>query len=103
MQKFRHKPTEIIVQRFYNNNGEVDKFLTENNETYCREYEWRFGRINELSLLRIREYYPERGVYRNLEVKHGDYISRDEYGNLTVYLQDEIEEFYDEVQNGTKE
>nr|DAL98075.1 MAG TPA: hypothetical protein [Caudoviricetes sp.] len=26
MQKFVHKPTEIIVQRFYNNNGEIEKF-----------------------------------------------------------------------------
>lgn len=39
MKKFVHKPTEIVVQRFYNNNGEVEKFLNENNETYCREYE----------------------------------------------------------------
>lgn len=97
MMKFRHKPTEIIVQRFYNNNGEVDKYLTENNETYCREYEWKFGRINETSLLEIRRYLPERGVYSLIEVEHGDYIGSDEYGNLTVYLQDEIEEFYDEV------
>lgn len=103
MQRFRHKPTEIIVQRFYNNNGEVDKFLTENNETYCREYEWRFVRIKETPLLMIRKPLHERGVYQNIEVEHGDYMGRDEYGNITIYLQDEIEEFYDEVRNGTKE
>lgn len=97
MKKFVHKPTEIVVQRFYNNNGEVEKFLNENNETYCREYEWKFRRINETPLLEIRRYLPERGVYSLIEVEHGDYIGSDEYGNLTVYLQDEIEEFYDEV------
>nr|DAY03195.1 MAG TPA: hypothetical protein [Caudoviricetes sp.] len=97
MMKFVHKPTEIIVQRFYNNNDEVDKFLTENNEIYCREYEWRFGKVKESPLLQIREYCPEGGVYRNTEVEHGDYIGRDEYGNITTYLQDEIEEFYDKV------
>lgn len=102
MQKFRHKPTEIIVHRFYNNNGEVDKFLTENNETYCREYEWSFEKAGELPLIVIREYLPERGAYSYIEVEHGDYISRDEHGIITAFSQEDLEEFYDEVGNGTK-
>lgn len=32
MMKFRHKPTEIIVQRFYNNNDEVEEFYDEAKE-----------------------------------------------------------------------
>lgn len=103
MKKIRHKPMEIIVQRFYNNNGEVEKFLTENNEVYCREYEWRFEKVGELPLIVIREYLPARGAYSYIEVEHGDYISRDEHGIITAFSQEEIEEFYDEGHNGTKE
>lgn len=103
MMKFVHKPTKIVVQRFYDNNGEVNKFLTENNEVYGREYEWKFEKVGELPLIVIREYLPERGAYSYIEVEHGDYISRDEHGIITAFSQEEIEEFYDEVHNGTKE
>ena len=103
MQKFRHKPTEIIVKRFYNNKEEVKKFLEENNETYCRDYWWRFTRIKNNTLLEVLRFLPESGVCSSIGISHGDYIGRDEYGNITTYLQEEIEEFYDEVHNGTKE
>lgn len=103
MQKFRHKPTEIIVQRFYNNNGEVEKFLEENNETYCRDYKWRISKIKNNPLLEVFRFLPECGIWSSIGISHGDYIGRDDYGNITAYLQEDIEAFYDEVQNGTKE
>lgn len=103
MQKFRHKPTEMVIQRFYDNNGEVDKFLTENNDIYGREYKWKFEKVGELPLIVIREYLPARGAYSYIEVEHGDYISRDEHGIITAFSQEDLEEFYDEVRNGTKE
>lgn len=102
MQKFRHKPIEIVIQRFYNNNGEVEKFLNENNEIYGREYKWRFKKVGELPLIVICEYLPARKAYSYIEVEHGDYISRDEHGIITAFSQEEIEEFYDEVGNVTK-
>lgn len=102
MKKIRYKPTEIVVQRFYNNNGEVEKFLNENNEIYGREYKWKFEKAGELPLIVIREYLPAICAYSYIEVEHGDYISRDEHGIITAFSQEEIEEFYDEVGNVTK-
>ena len=103
MQKFRHKPIEIVIHRFYNNQEEIDKFLAESNDIYGREYKWKFEKVGELPLIVIREYLPARGAYSYIEVEHGDYISRDEHGIITAFSQEDIEEFYDEVRNVKKE
>lgn len=97
IQKFVHKPQEITVLRFYNNNKEIEEFLEENNEGCCMDYEWRFGVHDNEPLLEIRKPLPECGVYQIIDVPRGDYISTDENGVIIHIYEEDIKEFYDEV------
>lgn len=97
IQKFIHKPQEIVALRFYNNNKEIEEFLEENNEACCMDYEWRFCVHNNEPLLEIRKPLPECGVYQIIDVPRGDYISSDENGVIIHIYEEDIKEFYDEV------
>lgn len=97
IQKFVHKPEEIVALRFHNNNKEIEEFLEENNEACCMDYEWRFCVHNNEPLLEIREPLPECGVYKIIEVPRGDYISSGENGVIIHLYEEDIKEFYDEV------
>lgn len=103
IQKFVHKPEEIVALRFYNNNKEIEEFLEENNEGCCMDYEWRFCVHNNEPLLEIRKPLPECGVYQIIDVPRGDYISTDENGVIIHIYEEDIKEFYDEVNSDAGE
>lgn len=103
IQKFVHKPEEIVALRFYNNNKEIEEFLEENNEACCMDYEWRFCVQDNEPLLEIRKPLPECGVYQIIDVPRGDYISADENGVIIHLYEEDIKEFYDEVESNVGE
>ena len=104
IQKFVHKPQEITALRFYNNNEEVEEFLKENNKTYNRNYEWRSFLLSNTTLLEIRRpTIYDAWEYEKIKVYRGDYIVVDKNGIISRMCEEDIEEFYDEVDSSVGE
>lgn len=104
IQKFVHKPEEITALRFCNNNEEVEEFLEKNNKTYNRNYEWRSFVLSNTTLLELRRptIYDD-WEYEKIKIYRGDYIVVDKNGIISRMCEEDIKEFYDEVDSSDRE